>query len=84
MKGIAFNQRKCNIKVKNDRRRFIMIHDSALLTTAEAAVYLRYSASTIYLLIHKKEIQAIKRGKSYLVLRTSLDNYIKVHLSNKK
>lgn len=32
-----------------------MIHTSALLTTEEAAVSLRYSTNTIYLLIHKKE-----------------------------
>lgn len=61
-----------------------MLFETALLTPAEAAVYLRYSSSTIYALICHKKIQFIKRGKNYLVLRASLDAYINENLDNKK
>lgn len=61
-----------------------MLFETALLTTAEAAVYLRYSSATIYALIRNKKIQFIKRGKNYLVLRASLDAYINENLDKKK
>lgn len=61
-----------------------MLFETALLTTAEAAVYLRYSSATIYALIHNRKIQFIKRGKNYLVLRASLDAYINGNLGKKK
>lgn len=61
-----------------------MLFETALLTTAEAAVYLRYSSATIYALIRNKKIQFIKRGKNYLVLRASLDAYINGNLGKKK
>ncbi|SEJ95915.1 DNA binding domain-containing protein, excisionase family [Propionispira arboris] len=61
-----------------------MLFETALLPSAEAAVYLRYSSSIIYALIRNKKIQFIKRGKNYLVLRASLDDYITGNLYNKK
>ena len=61
-----------------------MLFETALLTPAEAAVYLRYSSSTIYAQIRNKKIQFIKRGKNYLILRHSLDAYINGNLYNKK
>ncbi|WP_196591323.1 helix-turn-helix domain-containing protein, partial [Pectinatus frisingensis] len=53
-----------------------------LYTVAEAAVYLRYSAGKIYNMIHDKEIKAAKRGRSYLILKTSLDDYLNNHMFN--
>ncbi|WP_196601171.1 helix-turn-helix domain-containing protein [Pectinatus frisingensis] len=59
-----------------------MIIEPALYTVAEAAVYLRYSAGKIYTMIHAKEIKAAKRGRSYLILKTSLDDYLNTHVFN--
>ena len=59
-----------------------MTHISPLLTVTEAAVYLRYSSSKIYQLLQKKELQFLKRGKSYLIHVNSLDDYITAHLMN--
>ena len=59
-----------------------MTHPSPLLTVTEAAVYLRYSSSKIYKLLEKKELQFLKRGKSYLIHVNSLDDYITAHFMN--
>ena len=59
-----------------------MIIEPALYTVAEAAVYLRYSAGKIYTMIHAKEIKTAKRGKCYLILKTSLDDYLSTHMFN--
>ena len=57
---------------------------SNLLTVAEAAVYLRYSSATIYTLIRHGKIKSLKRGKCYLILRSSLDAYLASCFSHKK
>lgn len=57
---------------------------SNLYTTAEAAVYLRCSSATIYALIRHDKIEALKRGRCYLILRSSLDDYLEVGFNYKK
>jgi excisionase family DNA binding protein len=61
-----------------------MLLEPVLLTTAEAAVYLRYSSATIYALIHKGKLNVLKRGKCYYIPRSSLDAYLALLLGNKK
>ncbi len=53
---------------------------SPLLTVAEAACYLRCSASTVYSLLHKNKIAKLKQGKIYFILESSLDDYIQSRL----
>lgn len=53
-----------------------MIIEPELLTTAEAAVYLRCSSSKIYTLINKNELAFLKNGKQYLIPRKVLNDYI--------
>lgn len=57
-----------------------MTIEHGLFYVAEAAVYLRYSSGTIYKLIHANTLKAVKRGRCYLVLKKSLDDYIDANL----
>lgn len=59
-----------------------MIIEPALYTVAESAAYLRYSSGKIYAMIHAKELKVSKRGRNYLVLRSSLDDYLHAHVFN--
>ena len=53
-----------------------MFDSFALLTVSETAVMLRYSSSTIYLLIRSGKLKAMKRGKSYFIAKSSIQDYI--------
>ena len=53
-----------------------MFDSFALLTVSETAVMLRYSSSTIYVLIHSGKLKAMKRGKIYFIAKSSIQDYI--------
>jgi len=53
-----------------------MFDQFELLTVAETAVMLRCSANVVYPLIHKGTLKHTKRGKSYLIAKSSIQNYI--------
>jgi len=53
----------------------MMFNQFELLTVAEAAVMLRASSSFIYNLIHKGKLKVTKRGRSFLISKTSILNY---------
>jgi len=49
---------------------------SELLTSDEAADYLRIGKSTIYALMQRGEVLGLRVGKRRLFTRTELDDYI--------
>lgn len=57
-----------------------MTIEPALYNVVEAAYYLHYSSGTIYKLIQAGKLKVIKRGRCYLVLKKSLDDYIDANL----
>jgi len=60
-----------------------MFDQFELLTVAEAAVMLRYSSSSVHKLIRKDMLKYTKRGKSYLIAKSSLQDYI-VHITSRR
>jgi len=48
-----------------------------VLTVAEVAEALRVAKMTVYRLIHAKELQTVKVGRSFRILRPSLEAYLK-------
>lgn len=47
-----------------------------LLTVAEVAAMLRYSSATVYKLIKENKLKYIKRGKVFLVRKSSVTAYL--------
>ena len=47
-----------------------------LLTCAEAQAFLRISRSTIYRLILKEDLRAVKVGNTYRIPQTELEHYL--------
>ena len=51
--------------------------EDKLLTRAEAQQVLRVSTCTMFNLIRRQEIPAMKIGKSYRIKQSDLDNYLR-------
>jgi excisionase family DNA binding protein len=58
-----------------------MFNSFVLLTVSEAAVMLRYSSSSIYSLIHSGKLKAVKRGRSYFIAKSSIEEYLATTLT---
>lgn len=56
--------------------------EDKLLTRIEAQQALRISTCTMFNLIRRQEIPAIKIGKSYRIKQSDLDNYLKKQQQN--
>jgi len=53
------------------------MQDDNVLTTPEAAQYLKISKATLLNHIHQKKIRAIKVGRSWRVLQSELYRFLK-------
>jgi len=58
--------------------------EDKLLTRAEAQQVLRVSACTMFNLIRRQEIPAMKIGKSYRIRQSDLEHYISRQRQNQK
>jgi len=58
--------------------------EDKLLTRAEAQQVLRVSACTMFNLIRRQEIPAMKIGKSYRIRQSVLEHYISQQQQNQK
>lgn len=53
-----------------------MVERQELLTVAEVADVLRVSTMTVYRLVKRDELVALRVGRSYRIRRTDLDDYL--------
>ena len=51
------------------------------LDVAEAALVMRVSKMTVYRLIHKGEVQAVRVGRSFRIPSAELSQYLKVRVA---
>lgn len=53
------------------------ISESKLLTIAEVAAMMRVSKMTVYRLVHGGELPALRVGRSFRVLESDVDEYLR-------
>ena len=53
------------------------MHETQLLTVAEAAAEVRVSKMTVYRMIHSGELRAIRVGRSFRVRREDWNDYLR-------
>ena len=58
------------------------ISDSKFLTVAEVAAMMRVSKMTVYRLVHGGELPAVRVGRSFRVLESDVDEYLRKSFYN--
>jgi excisionase family DNA binding protein len=56
--------------------------ESKFLTVAEVAAMMRVSKMTVYRLVHNGELPAVRVGRSFRVLETDVDEYLRKSFYN--
>ena len=56
--------------------------ESKFLTVAEVAAMMRVSKMTVYRLVHNGEVPAVRVGRSFRVLETDVDEYLRKSFYN--
>ena len=56
--------------------------ESKFLTVAEVAAMMRVSKMTVYRLVHNGDLPAVRVGRSFRVLETDVDEYLRKSFYN--
>ena len=58
------------------------VSESQFLTVAEVAAMMRVSKMTVYRLVHNGELPAVRVGRSFRVLESDVDEYLRKSFYN--